>query len=753
MLRRPRTALRAPLLLLALPAAAQSDYDPARAITSADLLRVRQVVSVDVADDGGSAVWAVREIQDGEDPSYRTHLEWVDLDDPDARPRRLTHGDRGASQPALSPDGRTLAFVRSADEGQGSGAQIWLLDLDRPGEARQLTREDQSVYSPRWRPDGGALLVSYSLDEDELDEPLDYDLERPGRAASELDDEIAAKPDGSREEIRAWLAANAEDRDPSLITRLAFQGEQGLRGASSWSQLGVVDLEGELLAISEGRGGFGSARWSPDGQWVAYTGRPPGEIHPDRVDHSALYRMRADGGRTELLLADPDWTVSGPVWSERGDALYVSVRETDEPTFRQRRLARLEFAAEELELLSAELDVSVSGLRPEGDGDLLFTPNWQGATPLWRWRAEEGRVEAVLEGALAVGAYDAGGGRVLCAVSNAANPSEVYLLERDGTHRRVSDCNASWIAERDLSLPETRWIEREDGTRVQYWVMEPTGRAPGRRYPTVLEMHGGPQVMWGPGSASMWHEFQLLCAWGYGVVYANPRGSSGYGYDHQKGNYRDWGVGPGGDVLAALDDALATEDWIDAERLFLTGGSYAGYLTAWIVGHDRRFRAAVAQRGVYDLATFFGEGNAFRLVEYAFGGHPWEPEVRALLDEQSPVTHVANITTPLLILHGSQDLRTGVSQSEMLYRALKVLERPVEYVRYPSTGHELSRSGEPKRRMDRLNRIVEFFERWADNDRRAPGSALPMGSAGPAAARTESGPASTRREAQGSSER
>jgi dipeptidyl aminopeptidase/acylaminoacyl peptidase len=245
--------------------------------------------------------------------------------------------------------------------------------------------------------------------------------------------------------------------------------------------------------------------------------------------------------------------------------------------------------------------------------------------------------------------------------------------------------------------------------------MEPVNRQNGTKYPVVLEMHGGPSAMWGPGESSMWHEFQLLCSWGYAVVYANPIGSSGYGDEFRRANYRNWGKGPASDVLAALDDALQKHNWMDKEQQFLTGGSYAGYLTAWIVSQTQRFDAAVAQRGVYELEFFFGEGNAWRLVPDHFGGYPWEPEARAAMEANSPQTFVADINTPLLIIHSDFDLRTGVRQSELLYRSLKILDRPVEYVRYPGEGHELSRSGNPLRRMDRLNRIVEFFERYAEH--------------------------------------
>jgi dipeptidyl aminopeptidase/acylaminoacyl peptidase len=162
------------------------------------------------------------------------------------------------------------------------------------------------------------------------------------------------------------------------------------------------------------------------------------------------------------------------------------------------------------------------------------------------------------------------------------------------------------------------------------------------------------------------------------------------------------------------------KEWADPERLVVTGGSYAGYLTAWIVAHDHRFKAAVAQRGVYDLDTFFGEGNAWRLVREAFGGNPYESRVKEIIQRNSPFTHVMKIRTPLLIMHSSNDLRTGVSQSEMLYRALKELNKDVEYVRYPNSGHDLSRTGDPRQRMDRLNRIIEFFERYIDNPRAMP---------------------------------
>jgi dipeptidyl aminopeptidase/acylaminoacyl peptidase len=277
--------------------------------------------------------------------------------------------------------------------------------------------------------------------------------------------------------------------------------------------------------------------------------------------------------------------------------------------------------------------------------------------------------------------------------------------------KRISAFNYNWVQNKQVIQPEKHEFTNDKGMTIEYWVMKPANYSPGKKYPLLLDIHGGPSAMWGPGENSMWHEFQYYCSRGYGVVYCNPRGSGGYGLDFLRGNVEDWGTGPTSDVLTALDKTVG-EGWADTAKLVVSGGSYAGYLVAWIVGHDHRFKAACAQRGVYDLATFFGEGNAWRLVPNYFGGYPWEPKAKAILQRESPITYVGNITTPLIIFHGENDRRTGFVQGEMLYRSLKVLGRPVEYVRHPGATHEITRSGDNRQRIDQLLRTYEFFERW-----------------------------------------
>jgi dipeptidyl aminopeptidase/acylaminoacyl peptidase len=308
--------------------------------------------------------------------------------------------------------------------------------------------------------------------------------------------------------------------------------------------------------------------------------------------------------------------------------------------------------------------------------------------------------------------FDLVGDKLVFVKTEPADPFELYLSDVDLKNaKRISDFNWDWVQTKQISFPEKKSFVNNKGLTVEYWMMKPVNYEAGKKYPLLLEIHGGPAAMWGPGETSMWHEFQYFCSQGYGVVYCNPRGSGGYGLDFLRANIKDWGTGPTSDVLTALDKTIA-EGWADTSKLIVTGGSYAGYLVAWIIAHDHRFKAACSQRGVYDLATFFGEGNAWRLVPNYFGGYPWEPETKAILQRESPITYVQNITTPYIIFHGENDRRTGVTQGEMLYRSLKVLGRPVEYVRHPGATHEITRSGNNRQRMDQMLRTYEFFERW-----------------------------------------
>jgi dipeptidyl aminopeptidase/acylaminoacyl peptidase len=730
--------MRTLLLLIASLLCGYAQDTPKTPITAADLLKIRNVDQVDVAPDGSYALFSVRSMfsetaKDGETRyGYRNHLWRVNLGGA-AQPLQLTFGDRRDRVGALSPDGKLLAFIREENpppggwpQGAGNGPkpQVWLLRMDAPGEAEVVTKLENGVSAVNWHPNGKALLVTSRIPVSKLEGAPPFSTDRPGKSYEIFTKEQLekAKPDGSREEIRAWLYKNAQKDNPTVINRLNFLGEQGLNPEMTIGELFLVELGAgnKATQLTKDFISHDGARFSPDGKLIAYGTGALEKDHPDRSFRRIVRVMNADGSGDHSVLDDPQRTYFFNRFTPDGSRLLFATGDAKEVVYLQTQLALCGLDGKGLRIVTGEWDGSPQEATFAQDGAILFTGNWHGGEPLLRVGTNGGAVQRVVDAPAGIGVFGTGGGRIVYSLISVANPNELYVLDQDGSRRRLTELNEGWLSKKLIVQPEEHWVTRPDGTKVQYWVMNPANAKAGQKYPWVLDMHGGPSAMWGPGEFSMWHEFQTLCAWGYGVVYSNPRGSSGYGLAFQKANYQNWGAGPAGDVLAALEETQKTNPMVDGDRLFLTGGSYAGYLTAWIVGHDNRFKAAAAQRGVYNLITFYGEGNAYRLVEGAFGGFPWNPETRKLLQSESPFTYVADIKTPLLILHASQDLRTGVTQSEMLFRALEQQRKPVEYIRYPQEGHELTRSGNPGRRMDHLLRIVEFFERYSANSQPAP---------------------------------
>ncbi|UCC71131.1 MAG: S9 family peptidase [Gemmatimonadota bacterium] len=696
------------LLTLALAVALDADAQERRPIQANDLYRIRTASDVAISPDGQRIAFVVTQIDSAAD-AYHSHLWLAGVTG--GPPRQLTHGHVRDRDPAWSPDGSKIAFVsnRGAD-----GSQIYILPLDG-GEPWQLTDLENGASDPVWSPHGSRLLFGSALTTRELEE------ERAAQDATPDEDE-GEQPAmwGSLAAIRLWLAKNAAEEEPAVITRLNFQGERGLNPVDSWAHIYVVDLETrQPRRLTDGPYDFSAPTFSPDGRRIAFIADITDGVHPDYSLKNELYVMDAEGGEPRMIDV-PGYNVFNPAWSPDGLHIAFAARDTTEPTVANTTIGVLELLETGLvgnvEWLTRPLDRSARQYRWSGDGSsIYFTAGVHGTVPIYRALLHNGQIRQLVSGERGVLGFDLVGDKLAFVVTEPANPSEVYAADADGDgERRLTTLNTEWLSTVRVQPHRGFWYRSFDGRRVQGWLIEPLGYQEGERYPLAVEIHGGPHAMWGPGERTMWHEFQFLAANGYFVLYTNPRGSDGYGYDFKYTIKRAWGDGPMRDVLTAVDTVVA-RGLVDEERMAVTGGSYAGYLTAYLVGHDHRFAAAVAQRGVYDLLTFFGEGNAWRLVPFEFDTYPWEdPEI---LRRESPITYAHQIETPLLIIHSDRDLRTGVSQSEMLYRTLKVLEKPVEYVRYPREGHELSRSGEPKLRVDRLLRILEFFERYVRPDR------------------------------------
>lgn len=719
-------------LVTLLPAAAQPVP-----VQVSDLMKIITVNQLHTSPDGKQAVAVVnrKAVRNENDYYYQRHLYIFDLSGQET-PRQLTFGDRNDNNPQWSPDGKSVAFTRT----EGDKPQVWILPLNG-GEAYALTKAEFGATRPRWSPDGSALLYQSALPGHAIGGDIPWSYERPGRIPGDEPNfkgmkpedrkKISASPDGDLTEVRAWLARNSSEGNPRVLTRLDLQGELSLQPDEQFLHLFLqpVNKEEKAIQLTSGFQDFIGAEWSHNGKKI-YCASRKYNVHPDVEEDNDLWVIDVENRTAAEFLRWPGYDLGNPQPSPDGTRVMFRARPVANRHAPPSQLAVVPVDGGTPLLLTADFDRDVNSTAWSPDGKTIyFNAESDGYIPLFSLSLKPGanRQQPSVWGkaSLLFGAnsgindFKIAGNKLVFAVSTISNPWELGVFDpKDKSERVITSFNQSWLKDRKIRDAVKHELKRPDGTEIDYWVMEPADRKPGAKYPVILNIHGGPSAMWGPGVFSMWHEFQVESAWGYGIVYANPRGSGGYGDAFKKDNFQDWGVGPAGDILGALDDALGKYDWMDKDQLVVEGGSYAGYMVSWIIGHDNRFKAANAQRGVYDLTTFLGEGNAWRLIPTHFGGYPWSPGIGKILAEQSPMNYVDKINTPLLIIHGDQDLRTGVTQSEMLYKSLKIQGKPVEYIRYPKEGHELTRSGNPGRMMDHMLRVLEFFERFVKHPHR-----------------------------------
>ncbi len=688
-----------------------------------DLLQVKAITAVKMSNDGKRAAYTVLSVipdEKGPDDFVFQSQIWQLSTDGGTAPTQLTFAREGASQPAWSLDGNTLAFVRNAD----GKPQIFLLNLTG-GEPRQLTKAKYGATNPVWSPDGTKIAYTSGLSMRDYanDSSLNpnrkippFPLEKPGRDNNFILSG-KARPDanGSVEEVRAYLAKNEADKKAKVITKLQFQEEAVTSGEYNISHIFITGIspESKPVPVTSGFYAFRNQQFASNSLLIMESVIDSTRM-PDRVLESEIWQVNTDGSGLQKIAGGKDRSFGNSAVSPSGKWIAYTNGKTEFANIPVLEIMMLQPKSAPIQIPYDRNKQSLTWSKNEKY--LYFTSPSNGGVLLNRLDISTRQVTALTTVEEGAGSFDTKEDKLVFSKTSIASPFELFLSDASGKNARVvTTLNSNWIKSKRLSIPEKHSFTNNAGQEVEYWVMKPANFQAGKKYPLVLEIHGGPSAMWGPGESSMWHEYQYFCSKGYGVVYCNPRGSGGYSEAFLRANIKDWGTGPTSDVLTALDKAVA-EGWADTSRLVVTGGSYAGYLTAWIVGHDNRFKAACAQRGVYDLRTFMGEANAWRLVPNYFGGYPWQKETYDILERESPISYVQNVTTPLIIFHGENDLRTGIVSGEQFYKSLKIQGKPVEYVRHPGATHEITRSGNNRQRIDQMLRTWEFFERYIGTD-------------------------------------
>jgi dipeptidyl aminopeptidase/acylaminoacyl peptidase len=706
-----RIRLLASLILLpCFPAAAK------RSIAETDLYAFRWIASPQISPDGARIVYTLVTVNAKHD-NYETSLWIIPATGGPARPLTAGPHDSGAR---WSPDGRTLAFLRAPDqkdnEGKPQPPQIFLLSMDG-GEARALTDIPKGASGLTWAPDGQSIaFLSTAL-------PKDFDKKdkKDTKDEEESDVRVIVKAgyrlngEGYLESDRPthiWTVPAPSGTKVSAKPEKAIQVTTGAFSESDlvWSRAGSHDgakiyftsdrvrepyyeppheeiyavnaAGGDIVKVARVEGFMHAISLSPDDRQIAFISPlNGGDGVPQRsFSQPDLFIASADPGTAPRnLTAAYDFDIGGGVG---GDQAPPRASGSSKPFW-------------------------------SADGRSIFVDSAeQGRANLKRIDAETGKVEPLTSGDQSVFSYSAtpDGSKAAVLISTPTNIGDLYLLDCASGHlERLTRVNEDLFSKLDITEPETIWYKSFDGRRIQAWVQRPPDFTPGKKYPLILDIHGGPHAAYG---YTFDHEFQWMAAKGYVVLYPNPRGSTSYGQEF--GNIIQYAY-PGDDfkdLMAGVDELIA-RGWVDPDKLGVTGGSGGGVLTNWTIGHTTRFKAAVSQRSIADWRDFWYTADFTLFTTFWFRGAPWEQE--ADFKERSPITYVDKIATPLMLIEGESDFRTPPGAGgEQMFRALKYLKKPVVMVRFPGETHELSRSGKPVHRVERLQHIVAWFDKYLE---------------------------------------
>lgn len=597
------------------------------------------------------------------------------IDISNKEPMLLTEG----SFPCWSPSGSSFAYISDKDGKNG----IWIYDF-KDNSKRFLAPLYHSDYFINhleekkfcWSPDGNNIAY------------------------------VSSPP---------FSESDNKNSNIKVINRLLYKTKGG-RGRSHFTDDYLTHIwivpsaGGDSRQITEGNYNEHSITWSPDNLQIAFISNRSAD--PDNNQYCDLWKVDI---KTKVVtrLTDDLGTAFQPKWSPDGNYLAylatTSVISTNDSQSDDTHLYLIPLNGGLPHCLTTQLDRRIENIHWHSNSDLIyFTAGNHGMTPLYKVSVKSGDIEIVTGGKCHIMEYSisADGKSVALLKTDISNPPEIFLIRASQQEIiQITNQNKSLVSKCTLQDAEEFWFKSFDGTSVQGWIMKPAIFDYVKTYSLILVIHGGPHNMFG---YDFEERMQILSAQGYAVLFINPRGSSGYGQQFSKGNVLNWGGGDYKDLMTGVDYIIDKYKWIDKERLGVTGQSYGGYMTNWIITQTKRFKAAVVDGGISNLISFSGTSLYHSLMESEFNGNVYENF--ALLWQWSPLRCVKNVTTPTLFLHGESDNEVPVSQAEEMYVALKKLGVSTYFVQYIGEGHGWRPDLKPKNRYDLYQRMINWFD-------------------------------------------